>query len=249
MSKQSSGTLAKTSAGVMLTVCGVAAGIYFTDWSSKHPHVLAIVMVSSLVLAMALGAVGMMITNADAKPVDLTEPAPLISNSGKIYGSQVAGNSGSVHIGDVNHVAPAPQILRDYRAEWLSLADKMRNDCNGYRADWDHNNLLGETWAIKGGQNRNMCMAWSRQAGSMLLASPRVRANLPESVLNDPDDMSRWLRYLKERYIFEWRSTLEGTTDEGETERIQLGCVPNLGEQSAKACVDCSTNETQLSGA
>jgi hypothetical protein len=244
MSKQSTGTLAKALAGVMLTVCGVAAGIYFTDWSSKHPHLLAIVTASSLVLAIALGAVGMMTTSADAKTVSLAEPAQLISNSGTVYGSQVAGNSGSVHIGDVNHVAPTPHIVRDYRAEWLSLADKMRNDCNGYRGDYDRNNLLGETWAIKGDPNRNMCMAWSRQAGSLLLASPKVRANLPEPVLNDPDDMSRWLRYLKECYIFEWRSTLEGTTDEGETERIQLGCVPSLGEQSAKACVDCSTYET-----
>ncbi len=61
----------------------------------------------------------------------------------------------------------------------------MRNDCNGYRADWDHNNPLGETWAIKGGRNRNICMAWCRQAGALLLAPPKVRSNLPKSVLND----------------------------------------------------------------
>ena len=121
----------------MLAVCGVAAGIYFTDWPTKHRHVPAIVMVSSLVLAIALGAVGMMIARADAKSVGLTEMTPLISNNGKVYGAQMAGNSGSVHIGDVNHVVPPPQIVRDYRAEWLSLADKMRNDCDGYRADWD----------------------------------------------------------------------------------------------------------------
>ena len=120
MSKWSIGTLAKTLPGFRLTVCGVAAGISFTDWSTKYLHVLAIVIVSSFVLTIALGTFGVMSTSEDAKSAGLTEPVPLISSRGKVCGSQVAGNSGPVNIGDVNHVAPVPQIVRDYRAEWLS---------------------------------------------------------------------------------------------------------------------------------
>ncbi len=85
---------------------------------------MAIVIVSSFVLTIALGTFGVMSTSEDAKSAGFTEPVPLISSSGKIYGSQMAGNSGPVRIGNVNHVPPVPQIVRDYRAEWLSLADK-----------------------------------------------------------------------------------------------------------------------------
>lgn len=47
--------------------------------------------------------------------------------------------------------------------------------------------------------------------------SPSQSAVEPAQVrIERRDDMSRWLRYIKERYTFDWRSALKGTTNEGE---------------------------------
>jgi hypothetical protein len=230
-------------AGLAFTVCLGAAGIYFTGWQAAHPHILQAIMAVSLVTTVVLG-----IGVASAKDAPAgnsgTAVTARIGSQGDVIGQQIVGNTGPVHIGDVHNAAPLPpHAMRDYRAEWINLSRSMRTDCDGRRADWDRNNLLGETWSIKG-TNRNMCMAWTRQAGALLLNSPRVSARLSTTVLNEPNDLKRWLQYLKENYRFDLGNTARGVTEDGRVETIQMGSLPDLGEQSAKACIDCSTLET-----
>ncbi len=51
---------------------------------------------------------------------------------------------------------------------------------------------------MKGGSHRGSCEAWLEQAGALLLKSPNVRNTLSAKVLNEPNDLYRWLHYLKE---------------------------------------------------
>ena len=247
MTKSKASSVTIWIAGAMLSIGLAAAGLYFAGAANSSGHLLFLIMVSGVGLAVLLAVAGFAIdwqqkVSTTASPAAV--PASSITTGATNYGQQIAGNSGNVHIGDVHNTPAQPaRPARDFRNEWLALADKVVHNCHFLRADWSMNNILGEQWRVPGGSEKNVCQAWLRQAGAMLLVSPNVREQLSKCVAEDPDDLNRWLRYLKERYIFELGHFLSGVTDDGETEKIQLGTIPDLAGQSHKACIDCSTIE------
>ena len=228
----------------MLAVFLAAVPLYPSTWSHDHPHVIAFMILITLILAVCCSIYWLLGKRQERSKTSGDVGTMNVLGSSNV-GHQVAGNVGPVHIGDNFHQASSPPSTqaKDYSAEWRKLADDMRADCRFLRADWSMNNILGESWDVKGADNRRVCQAWIRRAGKMLLISPAVCRSLPENVRNDPDDLHRWLRYLKERYHFEHSHYLTGTCDDGRKEKIMTGSVPDLAEQSFKACVDCSTYE------
>jgi hypothetical protein len=74
-----------------------------------------------------LSIVWMVSKNSNNVPKQVPASGPKISTGGDSFGHQIAGNIGSVQIGDVHHQTTQPAIpARDYRAEWLALSNKMR---------------------------------------------------------------------------------------------------------------------------
>ena len=75
-----------------------------------------------------LSIVWMVSKNSNNVPKQVPASGPKISTGGDSFGHQIAGNIGSVQIGDVHHQTTQPAIpARDYRAEWLALSNKMRH--------------------------------------------------------------------------------------------------------------------------
>ena len=81
------------------------------------------------------------------------------------------------------HLASPPVTSK----EWQELADKMSTACQGFRADFQVDTKGGfEAWEIKGAPHGGICEALVKQAGVMLLRSPRVNAGLTDAIRAEP---------------------------------------------------------------
>jgi hypothetical protein len=133
------------------------------------------------------------------------------------------------------------------REDWQKLAADFRA-LPGFEvaASWQKTILLGESWEyLRGGpKDTKECETLCRQAGTMLLKSPRVSQQLSGAVHSQTDPAWRWYEYLKE--------TTGGLSDFGdgvgikdgvEVETIVWGSLNELKARSARACVECATLE------
>src|ERR1035437_3157975 len=92
------------------------------------------------------------------------------------------------------------QVFEEIRSvDWENLSQQFSVSCRFLRADsqWS-SDTRAEVWRIAGGE-RKMCEAFLQKAGAMLLKSPRVRAQLSREIVSEPDNMIRWLLFLKQR--------------------------------------------------
>ena len=130
-------------------------------------------------------------------------------------------------------------------SEWERMAEKLSQSCRSLRADsqWT-SNTRREVWRIAGG-NVGMCSALLGQAGAMLLKSAKVRSQLSEEVLSEPDNVNRWLLYLKQLGFHEIMSGPGYEELEDGTKITHLlGGIGDLPGNSAQACIQCATLET-----
>lgn len=79
--------------------------------------------------------------------------------------------------------------------DWTELADRMEQRCRFLRIDCQWSCKRERIWELKGGHG-GVCDGLIRQAGNMLLNSPRVKDTLSEEVKGEMDAFQRWARYM-----------------------------------------------------
>lgn len=130
-------------------------------------------------------------------------------------------------------------------SDWERMAEKLSQSCQFLRADsqWT-TKTRREVWTIAGGNN-GMCSALLGQAGAMLLKSAKVRSQLTEEVLSEPDNLNRWLIYLKQ---LGFHAVTDGPgyeeLEDGTRIIHLLGGIKDLPGNSARACIECAALET-----
>jgi hypothetical protein len=88
-----------------------------------------------------------------------------------------------------------------------------------------------------------MCEALLRQAGAMLLKSPKVRAGFSQEVLAENDNLNRWLLYLKQRGLHEVRFPAFEELEDGTEIKHLMGEIKDLPNSSAQVCIEFAATE------
>lgn len=129
-------------------------------------------------------------------------------------------------------------------ADWERLADQFFGSCRFLRADSQWTSSTGtEAWRIAGGQDR-MCEALLQKAGAMLLKSPNVCGQLSREVASEPDSMTRWLLYLKQKGFHKTDFFGHEELDDGTKVTHVMGGIRDLSGNSAATCMECAALET-----
>jgi len=128
-------------------------------------------------------------------------------------------------------------------SDWERMAEKLSESCRFLRADsqWT-STTRSEDWRIAGG-NGGMCEALLRQAGAMLLKSPKVRSGLNQEILSETDNLNRWLLYLKQRGFHRVDFPAHEELEEGTKITHLLGGIRDLPGNSAQVCIECAAME------
>jgi hypothetical protein len=131
------------------------------------------------------------------------------------------------------------------RAEWLQLGKDFESCPQQLRAEYSRCGLPGrDTWYIGGWTPSGKCKSLCGLAGTMLLRSPRVCAELSEEIRSAGDPMYRWLDFLKERRPLDNYIALVETLNDGRQAGVYAGYIYSLPEASAAACIECAAKET-----
>jgi len=135
------------------------------------------------------------------------------------------------------------------RADWEKLASQFKEIPHDVRADWSSGGFnwdgvtLERQWYIAAGDGSKDCESLCRRAGKMLMKSPHISMRLTNTAQSEQDDILRWLDFLKE-YHNAVRITGQGTETAGGKKRsVTFGSIDDLGSVSARACIECSTDE------
>ena len=131
------------------------------------------------------------------------------------------------------------------REDWLQLAKDFESCPKQLRGEYTRHGLPGiDAWRISGWSHPDKCRSLASLAGTMLLRSPRVCAELSDQVRSCADPMYRWLYFLKERSHLDNYIALAEPLDDGRTAGVYAGYINNLPEASAAACIECAAKET-----
>lgn len=132
--------------------------------------------------------------------------------------------------------------------DWKELSAHFRQSTPKLRADWyqslnaETHAVMGESWSIRGNAPAE-CEALCKNAGAMLLRSPRVLAKLSENVRSQPDHVWRWLYFLKESNHSKTVGVGQGTMKDGPDTISAFQEIEDLASVSATACLECSADE------
>ena len=131
--------------------------------------------------------------------------------------------------------------------DWKELSSQFKQSTPKVRADWyqtrnaETQAIMGESWSIRGSSAE--CEALCKNAGAMLLRSPRVFAQLSESVRSQSDHVWRWLYFLKESKRTTDSAMGHGSTKDGPNTISEFESIEGLASVSATACLECSADE------
>jgi hypothetical protein len=149
-------------------------------------------------------------------------------------------------IASTNNDRPKNVLRRDWNGDWKDLA----NEFKGYaafslRADWHHTSA-GEGWYVSGTDTRikHGVEVLCRNAGRLLIASPRVSETIPGNIRSLADPMERWFYYLKTKGTF-YKANFYGTEQfkDGTVFNAYGGAIESLATASANECLDCAGQE------
>jgi nucleoside 2-deoxyribosyltransferase len=140
-------------------------------------------------------------------------------------------------------------LNRDWPGDWKELASKFE-DSTKLRvpqvvADYTQGEGL-DSWNWRGGPVavvRNL-EALCKLAGKLLVASPNVSRSIAPEIRAQPDPVSRWLFYLKEKRGA-FKVTGHGTTRSetgGEIDSV-YGSIEGVAALSASECLSCAADE------
>jgi pyrimidine deaminase RibD-like protein len=150
----------------------------------------------------------------------------------------------SANAGNESEARPATVSAKD----WKELSSHFKQSTHKVRADWyqtlnaETQAVMGESWSIRGNASAE-CEALCKNAGAMLLRSPRVLAKLPEKVRSQSDHVWRWLYFLRESKRTEATGVGHGTMKDGPNTISAYESIEDLASVSATACMECSADE------
>jgi hypothetical protein len=148
--------------------------------------------------------------------------------------------------GTLDRLERAAQVSGVKAADWKELSVRFKQlSGNRSRADWTRTSCEGvevdAQWRLVGGADG--CEQLCTLAGAMLLKSPNIRADLPDDIKSQPNDVWRWLYFIKDkRWLIKRVMHGEGVDDA--THHITLmESIEMLAHNSARACVECEARE------
>ena len=135
----------------------------------------------------------------------------------------------------VRHDRPLP-----VSANWRDLAKDFDGLPERIRADWNRNGEGTESWRIAHQKCEGLC----KLAGAMLVKSPNIVTELPQSLQSESDPMFRWLSFLKEKnYLSRIQYGVESAETGKEPKIILFGSIENVARVSAVVCIECAAME------
>ena len=128
--------------------------------------------------------------------------------------------------------------------DWERLGQRIGQGCKFLRADTQREkDWPTERWSVTGGSSQ-VCESLLRKAGAMLLKSANVKETVPDFIAQEPDDLVRWLAYLKYRGHHQSTNYYQYQNDDGTTRfGGVLGSIPHLCQSSSVVCEECSAVE------
>jgi hypothetical protein len=132
------------------------------------------------------------------------------------------------------------------RVEWLDISERFQSLGSDVRLDWYQD--------LKGDQSWNLLGTWDdvrssevvcRLAGQMLMKSPRVLKGLSQSIRDEDNAETRWLRFVSEAsggVNKEMQVTQE--LPDGTQVTAYTGMVRNINALSVRVAIACAAHET-----
>ncbi len=140
---------------------------------------------------------------------------------------------------DAQHISPATLSMV---SEWQALASRFEKLPADVRADWNRGSDGIESWSIRA-HGHEECESLCKLAGAMLLRSPRVSAELDETLRSEEAEVARWLYFLKKaKGLSDYQYGLEQIA-ENEQKPIYFGSIHGLASLSYRMCIECSAKE------
>jgi hypothetical protein len=142
----------------------------------------------------------------------------------------------------------APTITtRDWPGDWKELEGRFRQCAkSGVYAEFfqeapggtEHWTILAPSRPADGSDCRSLC----KLAGRLLVKSPGVSRSLSIDLRSEPDDVLRWLYFLKGNNGL--TNIINGNRiDHGEVVATSVtGRIMDLANMSARACIECAAN-------
>lgn len=139
---------------------------------------------------------------------------------------------------------------------WKELERAFReipNPYDGLRADWSHQDDIPNHWILAGWYNRDTLdhfEALARSAGRKVLHSKVALTECLNEVLEEQDDLTRWLTVIKQMTNRYKDYRVGGLYDENNqfVGNIRMGTIDNVIEASALLCMRLLTEEDEYRG-
>jgi hypothetical protein len=131
--------------------------------------------------------------------------------------------------------------------QWSELADRFKEVPDEIGAEWylEGYDESKERFSFSGDSGK--CCSLCRQAGVLLLRSPRVSASLATDVKNEEHPIVRWLKFISDKPdVFTGHRDVHVrmySTEIGQCERLSTASISMLASVCERVCIDCMTDE------